>query len=94
MKKSSTHMSTHALLAVALLTVGFAGSALAESPCKGLEQRQCEGKGACIWVDGYVRKDGVKVAAYCKSSGKSSGSSSSEDKKVASKEKKSSTKEK
>ena len=92
MKKSSTHMTTHALLAVALLTVGFAGSALAESPCKGLEQRQCGGN--CIWVDGYVRKDGIKVAAYCKSSGKSSGSSSSEDKKVETEEKKSSTKDK
>ncbi len=81
------------LVAAALVTGSCVGSALAESACKGLEQRQCEGKAGCIWVDGYVRKDGVKVAAYCKSSGKSSDAATTEGKKAATKEKKSSTKE-
>lgn len=94
MKSRSLTVTTRALLSAGLFAGCLAGPALAESPCKGLEQSQCEGKADCIWVDGYVRKDGVKVAAYCKSSGKSSGSSSSEDKKVATKEKKSSTKDK
>ena len=93
MKSRSLTVTTRTLLSAGLIAGCVAGPALAESPCKGLEQRQCEGKAGCIWVDGYVRKDGVKVAAYCKSSGKSGGTSSTQDKTVASKEKKSSAKE-
>ena len=92
-------------LAVAMLTTAFAGPVSAESACKGLEQRQCEGKSDCTWVDGYTRKDGIKVSSHCKSIGKrddsSSSSKSSKEKTTAStskstdstKAKKSSTKE-
>lgn len=80
MKTIGIKRTTQALLSAALLAGGLVGTALAESPCKGLDQRQCEGKSGCSWVDGYVRKDGVKVAAYCKASGKSSGASSQEGK--------------
>lgn len=93
MKRNGMKHRMQVLLSAALLAGGVVGSALADSPCKGLEQRQCEGSSGCVWVDGYVRKDGVKVAAYCKGSGKSSGASNEEEKKAASKEKKSSAKE-
>jgi hypothetical protein len=84
MKSSSLSRATHAILSAVLLA-GLSHAALAESACKGLEQRQCQGKAECTWVEGYVRKDGVKVAAYCKSAGKSSGSSSAADKKATTK---------
>jgi uncharacterized membrane protein YgcG len=38
--------------------------------CKDMEKLQCERNDNCTWVDGYQRKDGVKVAAYCRSKGK------------------------
>lgn len=87
MKKRGLRLWTQALLSTALLAGCFAGSALADSACKGLEKRQCEGKGGCTWVDAYTRKDGVKVDGYCRSVGNQTGSSSSSDKKSASKEK-------
>lgn len=95
MRKTGIGPKAHVLSLAVLLAGGLVGSALAESPCKGLEQRQCEGKAGCIWIDGYVRKDGAKVAGYCKKGGQSSGTSSTEEKKVASKDKdkKSSAKE-
>jgi hypothetical protein len=83
MTSRSLMRRTYTLISAALIVGGFAGSALAESPCKGLEQGQCEAKSGCTWVDGYVRKDGVKVSAHCKSSGKSSGTSSAEEKSSA-----------
>lgn len=80
MKRSRVSRLALAFLSAALLAGCLIGSALAESACKGLEQGPCEGKGDCTWVDGYVRKDGVKVAAYCKSSGKPSSAVSKEEK--------------
>ncbi len=93
MKKRGLRLWTQALLSTALLAGCFAGSALADSACKGLEKRQCEGKGDCTWVDAYTRKDGVKVDGYCRSVGNQSGSSSSSDKKSASKQSASKEKE-
>ena len=94
---NSSRVSRLAFASLSLVLFGgsFVGSALAASACKGLEQGACQGKGDCTWVEGYVRKDGVKVTAHCKGTGRSSGAASKEDKKVASKdeEKKSSSKE-
>lgn len=60
------------LLFLSLVTA--APAAMAASPCKGLSQDSCSADKACAWVDGYTRKDGVKVKEYCRSSGqKSSG---------------------
>jgi hypothetical protein len=43
--------------------------------CKGLEMGACQENGDCSWVKPYERKDGVKVAGYCKSKPKRSGKS-------------------
>lgn len=85
---------TYTLALGALLAGGLVGSAVAASPCKGLDQSQCETKAECLWVEGYVRKDGAKVAAYCKKSGKSSATSSKQEvKRPSAKDKKSGAKE-
>lgn len=67
-----------ALFAVAVLTAGTGTSALAESACKGLEQPACESKAGCHWVDGYTRKDGIKVSGHCRSSSKKKGAAEKE----------------
>jgi hypothetical protein len=65
-----------ALAAAALVSVLQGPAAAAE--CKGVEKARCEGNNACVWVDSYKRKDGVKVDGYCRSKGKKkSGSTSS-----------------
>ena len=38
----------------------------AASACKGIQQDACTSRGECVWVDGYVRKDGRSVSAHCK----------------------------
>ena len=49
------------------LAVGLAGSALAaDSACKGFSESDCVSKDACTWVEGYTKKNGVKVDAYCR----------------------------
>jgi hypothetical protein len=68
-----------ALAAASALTLTF-GSAQAASSCKGLEKAVCGKNASCIWVEGYTKKSGAKVASYCRT--KSSGS-----KKTAPKEK-------
>lgn len=71
-----------ALLLAMLLALTF-GNASAESVCKGMSQSSCSSKDVCTWVNGYTRKDGVKVKGYCRSKGKSGsskGSSSSSKK--------------
>ena len=50
----------------------FQGRSVAESgggQALGLSQDACSSKQACAWVEGYVRKDGVKVKDYCRSAG-------------------------
>lgn len=69
-----------ALLSSALILAVAAAPVGADSACKGLEKRQCESKADCTWVDGYTRKDGVKVASYCKGKGGKKGSASSTSK--------------
>lgn len=93
MKMNRVHCLGLSVLSATLLAGFGVGSALAESACKGLEQGACEGKADCTWVGGYVRKDGVQVAAYCKSRGKSGGAASAQDKKVASREEQSGSKD-
>jgi hypothetical protein len=94
MNKRERRSTTSSLLAAAVFAATFAVGVQAESACKGLEKRQCEGKGDCTWVDGYTRKDGVKVASYCKSVGNRSSSSSSKEKTTATKSKESTTSKK
>jgi len=37
--------------------------------CKGMENAQCMSNTDCSWVQGYERKDGRKVSAFCRSKG-------------------------
>ena len=67
--------STASALAAAALLAVLQGPAAA-ADCKGMEKARCAGSDACVWVDSYKRKDGVKVDGYCRSkSKKKSGSS-------------------
>ncbi len=34
--------------------------------CKALSREACSAHPECTWVDGYVRKDGRHVKAYCR----------------------------
>lgn len=51
-----------------LLAIGLAmsGAAQAASQCKGLDNEACDAAAACGWVNGYERKDGRKVSAFCR----------------------------
>ena len=58
--------------------VAFAGALLLSivtlntqaSECKGLANQACSASNACGWVEGYTRKDGREVNAYCRTSTK------------------------
>lgn len=71
--------------AVITFTFAFNMPVMADSSCKGKAKSQCEGDNDCTWVDGYKRKDGVSVDAYCRSKpSKSEGSKKSKKKKESS----------
>ena len=42
----------------------------AASQCKGLDNSACDSNLACGWVNGYTRKDGREVSAFCRTSTK------------------------
>ncbi|WP_200328553.1 hypothetical protein [Thiocystis violacea] len=77
--RNSARRARAALIASLLLAGLASPPSFAESACKGLEKGPCSAKDACHWVDGYTRKDGVKVASHCRKtpSRKSSSSQSS-----------------
>jgi hypothetical protein len=72
-----------ALIAASTLALG-AGSAQAESACKGLEKAACDSKSTCAWVGGYTRKDKSKVSGYCRSKPSSKKKTSQSSKKKTS----------
>jgi len=80
-KKSVTALSTFALA----LTLPFGATSLQAAACKGLEMGPCQKDDSCSWVKPYERKDGVKVAGYCKSKPNRSGTSGSTKKSDAKK---------
>ena len=43
---------------------------IAASQCKGLDNSTCDAKAFCGWVQGYERKDGIKVKSFCRTSSK------------------------
>lgn len=51
-------------LAAAFVMPGAQAASTAQ--CKALSQKACGAAPACTWVDGYMRKDGRKVSAYCR----------------------------
>ena len=52
---------------ICLLAISFSNSAIAASSCKGKSQSACSSSDNCSWTKGYKKKNGSKVAAYCKS---------------------------
>lgn len=52
------------VMAAGLITLGPAVNAA--SQCKELSREDCSADPSCAWVDGYVRKDGREVRAYCR----------------------------
>lgn len=59
-----TTQLTLSVLSLALVLT--AGTASAASACKGLSETACAATPACGWTQGYTRKDGRPVAAYCR----------------------------
>ncbi len=55
-----------AALSFAIAAMAPSAQALTPSQCKNLTNKACEANTACIWVNGYVRKDGREVRAYCR----------------------------
>lgn len=75
-------------VALAAACLALAATATqAASACKGLENAVCEGKADCSWVDGYTRKDGVKVSGHCRTKAGGTKKSSGPDKEAATEEK-------
>ena len=75
------------LLAIFVSTM-FSFSANAAS-CKGMSKSACSSSSSCNWVDGYKRKDGVKVSSHCRAA---SGKAKKETKKKETKAKKTESK--
>ena len=49
-----------------LVTLSLSYSAGAIAACKGMAEAACTADGACTWVSGYARKDGIEVRGYCR----------------------------
>ena len=65
--KTSPRFLKFSVIALALVgSVAVSSSALAASACKGLDNSSCSNNSSCGWVDGYERKDGRKVKAFCR----------------------------
>jgi hypothetical protein len=73
MQKStlSTFLRTVGLTSILAIGIVSSGQVNAASQCKGLDNAACDTAAACGWVDGYERKDGRKVSAFCRSKPKS-----------------------
>ena len=69
------------------------GTVWAESACKGMPQNACEKAANCIWVGGYEKKDGKRVAGYCRTKS-TGGTTAKKDDKTASSTPKDKTKSK
>ena len=70
-------------LATAMIIAGgllLSGQASAVSACKGLDNTACDTKTTCSWVQGYDRKDGKKVNAFCRSKAKNAAKKTKLDK--------------
>jgi len=74
------HYTIGALFAVGCVLALGGGSAWAESACKGMAQSGCEEAADCLWVGGYEKKDGKKVAGYCRTKSKGGASDEKADK--------------
>lgn len=74
MQKSSNPLLFPIVLAGLVMAAPFANAA---SQCKNLSQDACSAEPACAWVNGYTRKDGREVKAYCRNAPTRKGSQQS-----------------
>lgn len=58
------------LSAAVLMSVALVGQANSAPHCRSLGESVCSESQSCRWVNGYKRKDGVVVKAYCRTSSK------------------------
>ena len=67
MQDSISRVRISMTMAGLLLVVPLSVSA-ADLPvqCRSLPQDACAAEAACSWVEGYTRKDGREVKAYCR----------------------------
>ena len=63
MQNVSTRVFLSLSLAGLAMTMPIANAA---SQCKTLTQDACAAEPTCAWVNGYTRKDGREVKAYCR----------------------------
>ncbi|RBP52644.1 hypothetical protein [Arenicella xantha] len=66
--KLSNNIVRSFIFTATLAGAGAIGSASAASACKGLDTDACASNSSCRWVEGYERKDGRQVKAFCRSS--------------------------
>ena len=65
-KTSSLFLRTSVIALALVGSVAVSSPVLAASACKGLDNSSCSNNSSCGWVDGYERKDGRKVKAFCR----------------------------
>ena len=86
----SKKISTALISFICLLAISFSNSTIAASNCKGKSQNACGSSDSCSWTKAYKKKNGTKVAAYCKAKPKKKKSLAT--KKAASTQKKTASK--
>lgn len=67
--------SVSAAASIAMLLIAGPANAADPIQCKGLENNACVTEDTCSWVQGYERKDGRKVSAFCRTKAKSKATS-------------------
>jgi hypothetical protein len=75
--KATTQPNRFLMLLVLTGAVALISQTTVAAECKGMEKAACERQESCSWVDGYTRKDGVKVSSHCRKKGGKKSSSSS-----------------
>ena len=75
-------------LSLFVVLSAFSIPAQSASQCSGKSSSSCSASGDCSWVEGYKRKDGVKVKSHCRAAPNKA--KATESKKKASDSKKSS----
>ena len=63
--KNAINQRLVSILIAIFVSTMFSFSANAAS-CKGMSKSACSASSSCNWVDGYKRKDGVKVSSHCR----------------------------
>jgi hypothetical protein len=62
----STKLSTILASVTCVLAILLSSNTIAASSCKGISQNACTANDSCGWTKAYKKKNGSKVAAYCR----------------------------